>query len=33
VLPAEVFEMEKCFLTLSLAKPLYNAEEILKTYE
>jgi hypothetical protein len=33
MLPAETFEMRKCLLTLSLAKPRQNAEAILKTYE
>jgi hypothetical protein len=30
MLPAEIFEMRKPLLTLSLAKPRYNAEAALK---
>lgn len=30
---AEVFEMSKCLLTLSLSKPRWNSEGILKTHE
>jgi hypothetical protein len=32
-LPAEIFVMRKRFLTLPLAKPIYNAEAILKNFE
>jgi len=33
MLPAETFEMRKCFSTPSLAKLRYNAQAVLKIYE
>jgi hypothetical protein len=33
MLPAEIMKMRKLILTISLTKPRYNAEEILRTYE
>jgi hypothetical protein len=32
MLVVEIFEMRKCLLTLSLAKPRLDVEEILKSY-
>jgi hypothetical protein len=33
MLPTTIFEIRKCLSTLSLAKPIENAEPILKNYE